>query len=226
MQGAPARRDAGRLRVRHSHRRRPPAAWAPASTARWCRCARRLKNGDIVEIVTQAGHKPSRDWLNFVVTSRARSKIRHFLQARGERAASTSGGSCSRRKRAVSVSIRRRCSRATEFAKFAAEYGAAKPTSCWRRSATASCRRRPSCSGWCPPAAAQGKAAGRPRRVRRQARPAARWRRQDQGRGIDDLLVFRARCCNPIRGEKIVGYITPRQRRRPCTPRTARTSST
>jgi guanosine-3',5'-bis(diphosphate) 3'-pyrophosphohydrolase len=27
-------------------------------------------------------------------------------------------------------------------------------------------------------------------------------------RGIDDLLVFRARCCNPIRGEQIVGYIT------------------
>ena len=26
--------------------------------------------------------------------------------------------------------------------------------------------------------------------------------------GIDDLMVFRARCCNPIRGEKIVGYIT------------------
>ena len=26
--------------------------------------------------------------------------------------------------------------------------------------------------------------------------------------GIDDLLVFRARCCNPIRGEKIVGYIS------------------
>jgi guanosine-3',5'-bis(diphosphate) 3'-pyrophosphohydrolase len=27
-------------------------------------------------------------------------------------------------------------------------------------------------------------------------------------RGIDDIMVFRARCCNPIRGEKIVGYIT------------------
>ena len=34
----------------------------------------RLKNGDIVEIVTQAGHAPSRDWLNFVVTSRARAE--------------------------------------------------------------------------------------------------------------------------------------------------------
>ena len=27
-------------------------------------------------------------------------------------------------------------------------------------------------------------------------------------RGFDDLMVFRARCCNPIRGEKIVGYVT------------------
>ena len=39
----------------------------------------KLKNGDIVEIVTQPGHKPSRDWLSFVKTSRARNKIRHWL---------------------------------------------------------------------------------------------------------------------------------------------------
>src|SRR5918996_1417975 len=41
----------------------------------------RLRNGDIVEIITTAGHKPSRDWLTFVATSRARNKIRHFIQA-------------------------------------------------------------------------------------------------------------------------------------------------
>jgi GTP diphosphokinase / guanosine-3',5'-bis(diphosphate) 3'-diphosphatase len=41
----------------------------------------RLKNGDIVEIITQAAHTPSRDWLSFVVTARARNKIRHFVQA-------------------------------------------------------------------------------------------------------------------------------------------------
>src|SRR5437870_1600071 len=41
----------------------------------------RLKNGDIVEIVTAAGHKPSRDWLNFVATSRARNKIKHLIQS-------------------------------------------------------------------------------------------------------------------------------------------------
>src|SRR5947199_588371 len=41
----------------------------------------KLRNGDIVEIITQPGHKPSRDWLSFVKTSRARNKIRHWLTA-------------------------------------------------------------------------------------------------------------------------------------------------
>jgi GTP pyrophosphokinase len=27
-------------------------------------------------------------------------------------------------------------------------------------------------------------------------------------KGMDDLLVYRAKCCNPIRGESIVGYVT------------------
>src|SRR5205807_3867694 len=39
-----------------------------------------LRNGDIVEIITQAGHKPSRDWLNFVATSHARYKIKHLIR--------------------------------------------------------------------------------------------------------------------------------------------------
>ena len=38
-----------------------------------------LANGDVVEILTQKGHEPSRDWLSFVHTSRARSKIRQWI---------------------------------------------------------------------------------------------------------------------------------------------------
>src|SRR5438046_5408688 len=41
----------------------------------------RLKNGDIVEIIRQAAHRPSRDWLNFVATSRARNKIKHLIHS-------------------------------------------------------------------------------------------------------------------------------------------------
>lgn len=38
-----------------------------------------LQNGDQVEVVTQAGHHPSKDWLKYVVTSRAISKIRTWI---------------------------------------------------------------------------------------------------------------------------------------------------
>src|SRR5689334_17833360 len=40
-----------------------------------------LRNGDIVEIMTQPGHTPSKDWLAFVKTSRARNKIKHVINA-------------------------------------------------------------------------------------------------------------------------------------------------
>jgi len=39
----------------------------------------KLRNGDVVEIMTQPAHNPSRDWLGFAKSSRARNKIRHWL---------------------------------------------------------------------------------------------------------------------------------------------------
>jgi len=38
-----------------------------------------LQNGDTVEIITQAGHHPGKDWLKWAVTSRARSKIKNWI---------------------------------------------------------------------------------------------------------------------------------------------------
>jgi len=86
----------------------------------------RLQNGDIVEIITQTGHKPSRDWLSFVATSRARSKVRHVLQAE-ERVRSIDLG-----RRLFEKEVRRfglnpkNILESEELAKFATEYGAHK----------------------------------------------------------------------------------------------------
>ena len=51
--------------------------WSPAGRGRSLRY--KLRSGDIVEILTQPGHHPSRDWLQFTKSSRARQKIKHWL---------------------------------------------------------------------------------------------------------------------------------------------------
>lgn len=50
-----------------------------------------LQNGDRVEIITQAGHHPSKDWLKYVVTSRAISKIRNWINLEEKNSSLTLG---------------------------------------------------------------------------------------------------------------------------------------
>src|SRR5258705_13581169 len=87
----------------------------------------RLQSGNIVEIITQAGHKPSRDWLTFVVSSRARSKIKHILQGE-ERTRSIELGRRLFGKEARPFDLNPKTVLDSEdLAKVAAEYGAQKP---------------------------------------------------------------------------------------------------
>ncbi len=168
----------------------------------------RLQNGDIVEIVTQSGHKPSRDWLSFVATSRARSKIKHVLQGE-ERARSIELG-----RRLFEKEARRFGLNAgtvldsPELARFASEYGARSPDellahigygklsprTVLQKAVPAELKER-------PPDSAVVSA------VKRVLRPGS-GADKIKVRGTDDVMVFRAKCCNPIRGEKIIGYIT------------------
>ena len=169
----------------------------------------RLKNGDIVEIVTQAGHTPSRDWLNFVVTSRARQKIRHFVQLE-EKARSIELGRKLFEKDARRFDLNpktlRRDARAS--AKVAEEYGGGKADELmaaigYGKLAAADGAR----ASWCRRSSCR-----RSRRTDRVVSVVKRVLGPGEDRikvnGVDDLLVYRARCCNPIRGEKIVGYIS------------------
>jgi len=169
----------------------------------------RLQNGDIVEIITQTGHKPSRDWLSFVATSRARSKIKHVIQAE-ERAQSVELG-----RRLFEKEIRRfglnpkTVLESEELAKFASEYGAQKVDDLLTHIGYGKLSARTVLQKAVPP----GQLKEQPPEstvvsaVKRVLRPGAAEDRI-KVRGTDEVLVFRAKCCNPIRGERIVGYIT------------------
>ena len=99
----------------------------------------RLQNGDIVEIVTQSGSQ-AEPRLADVSSSRARAQ-QDQARAPGRgagRAASSSAGGCSRRRRAASISIRRRCSKARSSRSSRPDTAHRSPRSCSRTSATAS----------------------------------------------------------------------------------------
>jgi GTP pyrophosphokinase len=167
----------------------------------------RLKNGDIVEIITQATHTPSRDWLSFVVTSRARNKIRHFVQAE-EKKRSIELGRRIFEKEARRFGLNPKTLLESEtMTKIAEEYGGGKTDEILASIGYGKLAARLILGKLVPQEQLQerppeGKVAAAVRRVLGNGED------RIKVSGIDDLMVFRARCCNPIRGEKIVGYIS------------------
>ncbi len=169
----------------------------------------RLKNGDIVEIVRNATHKPSRDWLNFAVTSRARNKIKHVIQGEEKERAVEFG------KRVFDKEARRfglngaKLLDGDAMASVLAEFAAAKPEDLLAQIGYGKVSPRLVLDKIIPQDQLKERAPDHPvvsavKRVLRSGGEPDRIK----VRGVDDVMVFRARCCNPIRGETIVGYIT------------------
>jgi guanosine-3',5'-bis(diphosphate) 3'-pyrophosphohydrolase len=167
----------------------------------------RLKNGDIVEIITQATHTPSRDWLSFVVTARARNKIRHFVQAE-EKARSIELGRRIFEKEARRFGLNMKTLLESEaMVKVAEEYGGGRTEELLASIGYGKLAARLVLSKLVPQDQLQerppeGKVVSAVRRVLGSGED------RIKVSGVDGLMVFRARCCNPIRGEKIVGYIS------------------
>ena len=167
----------------------------------------RLKNGDIVEIITAAGHKPSRDWLNYAATSHARYKIKHLIRLE-ERARAIDLG-----RKVLEKELRRYDTSVKAvvegegFARVLTETGSGKADDVFALIGYGTLSTKNVISRLVPadrlrekPTDAASVPAGK--------RSAPSGDDQIKVHGSDDVLVFRARCCNPIRGEKILGYIT------------------
>jgi GTP pyrophosphokinase len=168
----------------------------------------RLKNGDIVEIITAAGHKPSRDWLNFVATSHARYKIKHLLRTEERTRAIDLG------RKVFEKELRRYDLNAKtlfeseNFSRIAGEAGAKSPEDLYALIGYGTVSAKQFLGRLVPAERLRekppdGAVVAAVRRVLGTGDEKIKVRG-----GVDDLLVFRARCCNPILGEKIVGYIT------------------
>jgi GTP pyrophosphokinase len=174
-----------------------------------------LRNGDIVEIMTQAGHEPSKDWLAFVKTSRARNKIKHVINA-SERLKAIDIGQKYLEKESRRLGVQLNKVARAELENVASEYGYSKMEDLYAALGYGRFSARQILSKVAPgvvreepdeKAAPEPSYAGVAAAAPMPGRP-----RDGEGvikvRGVDDLLVYRAKCCNPIRGEAIVGYVT------------------
>jgi len=166
----------------------------------------RLKNGDIVEIVTQTGHKPGRDWLNFVVTSHARYKIKHLIRLE-ERARAIDVGRKVFEKELRRYDVPQKgLFDSEEFGKALADIGGKTVEDLFALIGYGTLSAKQLIGRLVPGDKLREKAPeGLVTAVKRAFGVGEE---KIKVRGLGDVLVFRAKCCNPIRGEKIVGYIT------------------
>ena len=211
----PARRDADRLRLRDPLARSASTAPARASTARSCRCATSCATATWSRSSPSHNQQPSKDWLDFV---------RHGARALAHPRATCAPRSASR------ASSSARAARARDAqARPEPRTAPAQERASSRRSSSSFTRRHASTSssrsiGYGKLEAAAGGRGARSRtdddheaRSRCSPRFFERTVRKVTGKdgsdgividGIDDVLVRFAKCCNPLPGDAIIGFIT------------------
>ncbi len=176
----------------------------------------KLRTGDIVEIVTQKDHKPSRDWLTFVKSPRARNKIKHWLNEDQRRRAVEIGRKLLERE-AKKFKVPMSQMTDQDLGRIANEYGVATAADLLATLGQGKHSAHQVLNKLAPGFANQGEAdaatEAKPRGAESTMSDAVRKLHLTgsdslQVEGQNDLLVYRARCCNPIRGEEIIGYVT------------------
>ena len=175
----------------------------------------KLHSGDIVEILTQPGHKPSRDWLGLVKSSRSRNKIKHWLNVhQRERAIEIGRKLIEKEARKYRIALKE--IKDEDLQKVASGYGLGRTDDLmagigYGKYSARQVLARVLPAGATPSISGDIEAEGltsQPGGLANVVRRVFGDHNAITVRGQGDMLVYRARCCNPIRGESIVGYIT------------------
>jgi guanosine-3',5'-bis(diphosphate) 3'-pyrophosphohydrolase len=163
-----------------------------------------LRQGDIVEIVTSPNQHPSRDWLKFVKSTRARTKINQWLKIE-ERARSIELGRELFEREAKKYRLNPAALLSgDEMQRVASDLGYPAPDDVLAAVGYGKASVHQLLNKLAPGATLETV-------ERARATPAGTRPKTDQGvriRGVDDLLVRFAKCCNPLPGDQIVGFIT------------------
>jgi guanosine-3',5'-bis(diphosphate) 3'-pyrophosphohydrolase len=168
-----------------------------------------LKNGDIVEIITSPNHRPSKDWLKIVKTSRARNKIRQWIKnEQRDRSISLGRDICEKELRKIGKAPARFL-KSENLQEVAERFGFQSEDDLYAAVGYGKVSARQLISKLVPAEDLQALREleeGREKKAERESKP-----RAEEGvkiAGVEDVLVKFAKCCNPLPGDEIVGFIT------------------
>jgi GTP pyrophosphokinase len=169
-----------------------------------------LASGDIVEILTAPNQNPSRDWLSFVATSRAKHKIRHFIHTEEKRQAMELGRRLLERELKKFKRTVKKLEQQGTIQKELGTWGFSRPEDLYASIGYGKLAARLALERFVP---AEELARVEPPKketaVTRVVRKILPFGSPDiVVVGHNDLLASLAKCCSPVPGEKILGYIT------------------
>ena len=169
-----------------------------------------LRNGDIVEIVTSPTQSPSREWVNMVVTSRARHKIRHWLNTEQKQRSIDLGRKLVEKEAKRYKVAWRKLVAENALDGVLSEYGLARLEDLFadvgygKVSPRSIVERFVSDEQKDAPPTDEGVL----QKAVRKIFPFTGTSTAIKVKGYDDLMTYLAKCCNPLPGERIVGYVT------------------
>jgi GTP pyrophosphokinase len=169
----------------------------------------KLKNGDIVEVVTSKDSSPSRDWLSFVKTTRARGKIKHWINQREREVAAELGKKLMEKEARKFKTSWKKVLLMNSLPGVLLQNGLQRPEDLYPAVGFGKIAPRQILAQLFPDLAPPSETKSHTSAIQSAVRSVLG--KSDSAitvKGQDGLLVYRAKCCNPIRGDEIVGYIT------------------
>jgi GTP pyrophosphokinase len=170
-----------------------------------------MKSGDTVDIITRSDHKPSKDWLKFAKTSRARSKIRQFIRLGERDQALTIGKEILEKEISKFDAVTTRELKKAKFDKFMESRGIASEEELMAQLGYGKVTPRQVVSSLLPPEQLEESKTGKTKEtaISRIFRKAVK---RSKGivrvQGFDDILLTLGKCCSPIPGDSITGFVT------------------
>jgi GTP pyrophosphokinase len=163
-----------------------------------------LRQGDIIEIVTSPNQHPSRDWLKLVKSSRARTKVNQWLKVQERERSIELGREIFEREAKKYRLNGTALLESDDLRRVASDLGLPGPEDVLAGIGYGKTSVQQVLNKLAPNALLEVP-------DKERARPATTRPKTEHGvriRGVDDLLVRFARCCNPLPGDHIVGFIT------------------